>query len=118
MKKLVIALAIVLSFLSPTAFAGGRDKVPSREAVKTFEKEFKGATNIVWEAGKEVVRVSFNLNNYRVLAFFDDNGELVGTARSVLFDQLPLASMNRLTSRFENGSFYDLVEYTIYGDIF
>ncbi|HET9823948.1 MAG TPA: hypothetical protein VFP87_01370, partial [Chitinophagaceae bacterium] len=54
---------------------------------------------------------SFALNGYHVEAYFTYAGELLGTARNVLFNQLPLAVVKEINSHYGSAPVYDIVEY-------
>ena len=110
MKKFIIGLAAVLTLVSTTAFATGKDKI--NPALTTFEKEFKGATDVRWQEGTDVIRAAFIFNNFRVEAYFSYAGELLGTARTVLFNQLPLAVIKEINNRYGEVPAYEIVEYS------
>jgi hypothetical protein len=116
MKKFIIAFVAVGTLLSTSAFAGGREKI--NPALTTFQKEFKGATDVKWNEGKDAITAAFVLNNSRVEAYFDYTGELLGTARNVVFNQLPLSVVKELSNRYESAPIYDIIEYTRGADTF
>jgi hypothetical protein len=116
MKKLIIAFVVVGTLVSASAFAGEREKI--NPALTTFQKEFKGATNVQWNEGKEAITAAFVLNSSRVEAYFDYSGELLGTARNIMFTQLPLAVAKELSNRYESAPIYDIIEYTKGADTF
>src|ERR1700704_1165326 len=98
MKKFIVAFATGILLISTTAMAGGKDKTHPAEV--TFQKEFNGATDVKWTEGKDVISASFVLSETRVIAYFDHSGELLGTARSILFNQLPLAVIKEINKRY------------------
>ena len=110
MKKFIVAFAAAVTLISTAAFAGPEDK--KNPAQITFQKEFKGAEDVKWSEGRDVISANFVLNYTRVIAYFDYSGELLGTARSILFNQLPLAVIKAINNRFESAPVYDIVEYT------
>lgn len=116
MKKFIIAFAAVLTLISTTAFADGKEKV--NPALTTFQNEFKGATDVIWKEGKNVLTAAFTFNSFRIEAYFSYTGELLGTARNVLFNQLPLAVIKEINSRFGSVPVYDIVEYNTEADTF
>jgi hypothetical protein len=116
MKKFIIAFVAVGTLLSTSAFAGGREKI--NPALTTFQKEFKGATDVRWNEGRDAITAAFVLNNSRVEAYFDYTGELLGTARNVVFNQLPLSVVKELSNRYESAPIYDIIEYTRGADTF
>ena len=118
MKNSIITIAAALMLISTTAFAG--KKHPSRDnpAEATFQKTFVGASDVKWSEGKETIAASFILNDSRVVAFFSYDGELLGTARKVLFNQLPLAVVREINSRYGSAPIADITEYSRNEDTF
>jgi len=110
MKKFIIAFAVASTLITTTAFAGS--KYWDNPAQTTFQKEFKGAEDVKWSEGREVISASFTLSNSRIVAYFNYSGELLGTARNVLFNQLPLAVIREINNRFGSAPVYDIIEYT------
>ena len=117
MKKMIVGLTLLLSLASFTTFARGEEKI-SRETLVNFQKEFKAAQNVSWAVADEVATASFNLNGFRVQAYFDAEGQLLGTARTILFDQLPISVINAINNQYGTAPVYELVEYTRGGETF
>jgi hypothetical protein len=117
MKKIIVGLTLLLSLASFTTFARGEEKV-SQETLINFQKEFKAAQNVSWAVADEVATASFNLNGFRLQAYFDSEGQLLGTARTILFDQLPITVINSINNRYETAPVYEIVEYTTGAETF
>jgi hypothetical protein len=116
MKKFIVAFAAAVTLISTTAFAGGKEKI--NPALSTFEKEFKGAEDIKWNENRDVITAAFVLNNFRVEAYFSYSGELIGTARNILFNQLPLKVIKEVNNRYGSTPIYEITEYNVGGDTF
>jgi len=116
MKKFIIAFGAALTLISTTAFAGGKEKV--NPALSTFQNEFKGATDVKWQLGKNVITAGFNFSGLRTEAYFSYDGELLGTARNVLFNQLPLAVIKQIDTRYGTAPVYDIIEYNAGSETF
>src|SRR4030095_4409003 len=110
MKRSIIVFSAILIVITATAFVGAKPGGNPAEA--TFQKEFNGATNVKWTEGKDVISASFILSDSRIIAYFSNEGELLGTARNVLFSQLPLAVIKEINNRFGNAPISDIIEYT------
>ena len=110
MKRSIIVFSAILSVITATAFVGARPGGNPAEA--TFQKEFSGATNVKWNEGKEIISASFVLSDSRIVAYFTSEGELIGTERNVLFNQLPLNVIKEINNRYGNAPIFDIVEYT------
>jgi hypothetical protein len=110
MKKSIIVFSAILTVITATAFVGAKPGGNPAEA--TFQKEFNGATNVKWTEGKDVISASFILSDSRIIAYFSSDGELLGTARNVLFNQLPLAVVKEINNHYGNAPISDIIEYT------
>jgi hypothetical protein len=110
MKRSIIVFAAILTVISTTAFVGAKPGGNPAEA--TFQKEFNGATNVQWKEGKDIISASFVLSDSRIIAYFTTDGELIGTERNVLFNQLPLAVVKEINNRYGNAPISDIVEFT------
>ena len=110
MKRSIIVFSAILSVITATAFVGARPGGNPAEA--TFQKEFSGATNVKWNEGKDIISASFLLSDSRIIAYFTSLGELLGTERNVLFNQLPLNVIKQIDNRYGNAPIFDIVEYT------
>src|SRR5689334_13776652 len=110
MKKFIVAVAAVITVISASAFTGKSYGTNPAEA--TFQNVFKGALDVKWVEGKDLITASFVLGNTRAIAYFNTSGELLGTARNILFNQLPLVVVTEINQRFGSGSVYDITEYT------
>ena len=116
MKRSIIVFAAILTVITTTAFVGAKPGGNPAEA--TFQKEFSGATNVEWTQAKDIISVSFVLSDSRILAYFTTDGELIGTERNVLFNQLPLAVIKEINNRYGNAPISDIIEYTSGMDTF
>jgi len=110
MKKSIIVFSAILTVITATAFVGAKPGGNPAEA--TFQKEFNGATNVKWNEGKDLISATFLLSDSRIIAYFNTDGELLGTERTVLFNQLPLAVIKEINNRYGNAPIFDIVEYT------
>ena len=110
MKRSIIVFAAILTVITTTAFVGAKPGGNPAEA--TFQKEFNGATNVQWTKGKDIISASFVLSDSRIIAYFTIDGELIGTERNVLFNQLPLAVVKEINNRYGNAPISDIVEFT------
>lgn len=103
MKNLIIAALLSVS-LATTAFAA-----PAKEmgASSSFQSDFKGATNVTWKTTSNFVKASFLLNNVRMEAFYDFEGNMIAKSSAISIDQLPQNAKATLDSKYVN---YKVVE--------
>ncbi|HYM93317.1 MAG TPA: hypothetical protein VET23_04205 [Chitinophagaceae bacterium] len=111
MKKNYLMLSLVLGITWTAAFANNDPKLNSR-VLESFKKEFPGAQYVKWNDDKDFLKATFVLADYRAEAWFDANGELLGTIRDLLYDQLPLTVMRGVERRFPDASPLEIREIT------
>ncbi|HEY0434682.1 MAG TPA: hypothetical protein VGC95_12480 [Chitinophagaceae bacterium] len=116
MKKFIIASVAALTLISGSAFAGKDDK--KNPAQTTFDRDFRGASDVKWTEANDVISASFVLSATRVVAYFSTTGELLGTARTLMFSQLPLTVIRGVNARYTSSPVYDIVEYTSNSETF
>ena len=107
MKKTILALSLTLA-VALSAFASD-PKVDARILAK-FNREFSTASNVKWDVTKEFTRAYFTLNEQGLVVYFDRDGELMSTARNLLFNQLPLSVIQGLQKKFANASYSSIIE--------
>lgn len=95
--------------LSVTLFAS-----PGTEAAQAnFKKEFPGAELISWGTAGTLIKAVFIYAGYRSEAYFTEEGDLQGSARSVFYSQLPLAVTRAVEKRFEQPDVLEVCEVTV-----
>lgn len=115
MKKILIAVAILFTVGCSVSYATGKDKINPR-IIAVFQKEFIGVSSVSWSVSENLVKANFVYNSVRTEAYFNNDAELVGTARNVLFNELPLSVMKQIDQRFGSIPVYDIVEYSCNGE--
>ena len=111
MKKLFVTVAFAV-FVGLTSFAADITKVNQR-VLAAFEKEFTTATNVSWEVLKnsEIYHASFVYANEVMEAYFSPEGDMIGAARHITQDRLPLLVGKSLREHFGQYHFKDASEY-------
>ena len=97
MKKLIIT-AIIAVAIGTSAFA-----TPSGTSTKVndhFAATFSKAKNVSWKKDGSIDKVSFLMGNEKVNAFYDTDGELLGTSKDLAFDKLPKAAIETITTKY------------------
>lgn len=110
MKK-VFFMALAAIAIGTSAFAGPVSV--NAKVMEHFNASFSKAKNVNWNASDRFERVSFVLNNEKVNAFYDLNGELIGTSKNIAFDKLPKAAIETITTKytFPEYSLKDCIEF-------
>lgn len=118
MKKFLVSLLLMLAVGFTTAFANDEPGI-TKQVKKNFEKEFAGATSVKWDNLGDYQVATFTLENNRVEAYFNtETGELEGTARYVLFDQLPLQVVKAFNKNFDSTDFLSALEISNHAGLF
>jgi len=109
MKKIIISFSLLLTAGLSSAFAND-DVNPDQKVLANFKNEFTAAQNVSWEKQGEYDKASFVLAGRRVIAFFNQAGELEGSMRDIFFDQLPLAVMTSVDKKYADAEIIDVRE--------
>lgn len=111
MKKL-FTLALAAIAIGTSAFAGPASI--SSKVNEHFTASFSKAKNVSWNSSERFDKVSFMLNNEKVFAFYDTDGELIGTSRTMAFDKLPKSALENITSKYLYPEYQlkDCIEFT------
>lgn len=97
MKKYVF-LAIAAIAIGSSAFAGPASA--NSKVNEHFASTFSKASHISWKLSEHFEKVSFELNKEQVEVFYDTEGELIGTSKSMKLDQVPKAVLKTITTRY------------------
>jgi hypothetical protein len=119
MKKTILSLAsaLVMLFINSSAIAGEHPGNPRvQNALKT---EFAEAANVNWEkiGDGELFHASFTLYGDQVSAWFDNNGSLVATGRTVDVSAMSLLAQRRFRDRYSEYAISGVVEYIKDGEL-
>ena len=109
MKKIFVWLLFLLAGGSTAVFAEKKTEVNGR-IKESFEKEFAGAESVKWDAVENYQRATFLFHEHPVIAFFAEDGELLGSARTVRYEQLPLTVLKSFDNRFAGAHFTEMYE--------
>jgi hypothetical protein len=116
MKKTFVALVAFLA-VGITVSIGGEPSVDPK-ILSAFEKEFSFAKNVKWETKGPFTQVNFSLNEQGIVAWYNEEAELVSTARNLLYNQLPLSVIKALENGYADASLFGFVEINRDGETF
>lgn len=88
MKKSIVAVVLLVS-LSITSVFANNEKV-SPKVLASFNSEFSYAKEVVWERGYNYYRAEFSMNEQRIFAYYNLEGDLISVARYISVLQLPV----------------------------
>ena len=107
MKKILFLLGLVATMGVCSAYPS--EKVSPR-VLSSFKSEFSNAQNVEWETGANYFRAAFSLNEQRIFAYYNPEGELVSIARYMSSLQLPINLYNTLKKEYDKYWISDLFE--------
>jgi hypothetical protein len=110
---MILALAILVSTVS--AFAGKVNV--SEKVLNAFKTDFITAKEVVWSAGSNYYKATFNYNDRYVFAFYSENGELLGVSRYISPVDLPLLLQSNLKKNYAGYWVSDLFEVSKNGGV-
>ena len=90
MKKFKIVLTAIVMLFAGSAFAMEPENV-SPKVKAAFESDFSKASKISWEKTSDFYFASFTLNDVKINGAYNEDGELLGTARVISAEQMPLS---------------------------
>lgn len=113
MKKITTILAVLVIMISGTAFANTGDKV-TKTVQAAFDHQFSGAEEISWEITADFYFATFSLDKKSMTAAFNEDGELVGISRKLLFSEIPLNVSQSVKNSFTGYTIRDSVTEIMY----
>jgi len=107
MKKLLLVLGLVATMGVCSAYPSER---VSQKVLTSFKTEFTNAQNVEWETGNNYFRASFTMNEQRIFAYYNVNGELLSIARYISSIQLPVNLFTDIKNNYSKYWISDLFE--------
>lgn len=111
MKKAFITLFLSIA-VAMSAIAAPVEPEIDPKILSAFQKEFSFAKDVRWQKKGELVQVNFSLYDHGFVAWYNPEGELVSTARNILYMQLPLSVIKTLQREYAGAEFASIVEVT------
>lgn len=108
MKKLIIAAAMVIA-VATSALAEGTSV--SVKVKNQFANEFTAANNVAWTKGSEFSKATFVMNDQRMEAYYDNDGELIGTSRATTLDFLPAKATKKINEKYASYTTEEVIEF-------
>lgn len=108
MKSLFIAIVMMVSFLSQTTQAAEPHLTP--RIVRSFETTFSEAEDVQWSTVENLYKVNFTLDDRRMFAFYNAEGELVVTGRYLSVKHLPKAAQKKLSEEAKGYTITEVFE--------
>jgi len=109
MKKVSIIAIMVITIVS-SVFAGDNNALDFKGA-DAFKKLYPHATKVAYEVKKNYTQVNFSWNNINLQAFFDKEGNLIGTSRNIAVNDLPLSYVRNINNDYDGYTITEAIEF-------
>jgi len=114
MKKFILATLITVT-IGSSVLAADVSKVSFR-VLNSFEAQFAGATDVNWTVTADYTKVKFTLEGEKVEAFYNTNGDVIGTSRKTEFKRLPLSAIQKIKKNYAKYQVTETIEFELNGD--
>ena len=111
MKRIIITLSMLVTVAVTSVFAKEGTEI-NQKVLTAFEKDFTAAKNVKWIRDGEYLKATFTLSDMLTDAYYTEEGELLGSARNLLFEQLPLSVIHEFNKRFDESAVLNILEIT------
>ncbi len=109
MKKLSIIALFALTLIS-SAFARKAGN-PDFKGLESFNKAFPQATEIVYKVTEKFTEVNFTWHIMQLQAFYDLDGNSIGTSRHIDIKDLPLSYLLNIKKEFPGYELTEAIEF-------
>jgi hypothetical protein len=107
MKKLLVLAALFISFSSFSYAIEVNQKI-----LTSFKKDFSTAINVQWKAIEETLyEAEFSYNGEQFNAYYNEDGELIGSARYINKANMPLLIAKSLQEKYGDFILRTAIEY-------
>jgi hypothetical protein len=112
MKKLLLTALIAVSLIS-SSFAASpvNDKKVSSIITSSFGRYFRNVSNVNWDVTPNFAKATFVNNDVTTEAFFDLNGDFIGSSRAITLDKLPTAAKRTFAKRYADYTVKEAIEF-------
>ena len=111
MKQISIAVILFFTLLTTTRANTTDLKDPTFRGVETFRHQFPDATDVSYKVKGELTEVNFMWNAMHLQAFFDLDGNLLATCRSIPTSDLSLTAQMSLKNQYPGYITREAIEY-------
>jgi len=116
MKKIFITTAIVALLGTSVFAADGGKKAEKTVSVSyavqnEFDADFSDAKNVTWTVTSNCQKASFILNDVKMTAFYNLQGEYLGVTQDVAYSTLSERAKKEITNKYKDYAVTDVIKY-------
>ena len=115
MKSLITLTALLLTLGVTTSFAANANTTDNGGVNASFRKDFKQAEVLSTDAGKGYTKITFKMNSAILIAFYNDNGELLAITHNILSTGLPINLLMKIKGDYSDCWITDCFEFDANG---
>ncbi len=110
MKKLLLTAFIAVALITSSAFAKPAKGVNSFVR-NSFTSDFVNVTDVDWTITSSYAKATFVFNNVRTEAFYELNGELIGSSSAIAITDLPIAAKRNFAKKYGNYTVKEAIKF-------
>lgn len=76
-----------------------------------FSENYSNAINVKWTTADVYVKATFTQNSKKWEVFYDNEGNLYGTSRTVSFSELPVKAANYINRKYADYTIHETIEF-------
>jgi hypothetical protein len=108
MKTIIVTMSFIMQGLT-AAFADGTPKV-NNTIQQSLNREFTGCQSVTWIKVKDYQQATFVFHESLVVAYFNEDGDLLGSARNITVEKLPLSVLQAFDKRLAGFEISEILE--------
>ncbi len=108
MKKLFLS-ALLMVALATSSFADV-NKINGR-ILNNFNSAFSEASNVQWTLKETFAKATFISDNEKMEAFYDLNGEMIGTSRAVTIEHMPTNVKREFAKKYADYVIKEMIRF-------
>lgn len=109
MKRLFVSALLALT-LGTSSFAAEGNEV-NFTVLNSFQFQFKDASDVQWKSIKGCTKATFVLNNEKMEAFYNREGEMIGTSKAISLDELPTNAKRSFAKKIEGYTVKEAIRF-------
>ncbi|HEX3081345.1 MAG TPA: hypothetical protein VHQ04_12805 [Puia sp.] len=113
MKKKIITWTAAFLLIANILLAKTPETSVPEPVAAAFNSNFSQATDVRWEGWGSYYKATFRQNDHTLYVFFSDNAELMGIAKNVLSDKLPVLLQAGLKIKYPDFWITELAKFMI-----
>ncbi len=109
MRKLFLAALLTVT-VAASAFAKDINSKNVR-AERRFSADFRDAEKVQWTLRSTFAKANFYLNGEKREAFYDLNGEMIGTSSNISLNKLPVAAKRIFAKKYDGYTVKEAIHF-------